>query len=926
MNENDIDSKESPPTSRRRYSRWVTVITHLATRRTSWTLSAVGVMTLCSILLAERLQLRMNWTDLLPSDHPQVRLYRDVLNRFGETSIVIALEGERDSIVAMAEELEPKLQALESLHNVIGKMPVEFLLDHGFVLLKPEQFDRVLRSLQDWTLLGSLRGMNDDYEQEYTENESNIRRDEVEIARGILGLTRSLDLLSAGLAGDAGPDVMAEAADVLCVGEPWMLALDRQMLLIAVTPEASTTQIDETIATVVEVEAVMHEVAAGHPGVYASMTGMGKISQDEIHSVGGYTVLLSVGALLLIYLLLARAFRGWVIPLLALIPLTMGILWTMAVLQILFGALNLFTAMMMLVLLGLGIDFSIHFISRFQEETDQGAALEAGIANTFAGTGVAVIMGAATTAIAFLTLTVGETKGVFEFGVAAGLGVIITLIAILLTLPALLVLRSRRLAWSAARETSTPFWNDGHRWIGFVARASWQHPSIFLGATAVVVVASIWAVRHTAYEYDFLELEAEGLRSVELQRQIPKRFGTSDHSAWLVVSSVERSRDLKEEFRKLPEVGDVNAISDFVPSAARLAEYAPRLEEFRRSYLTRDRPSWIAGDAARLSVEIGRLWDNLDLISNLAYAAGLDRIVSVIDRITGVDSATGDTDTLALLPTLARQLTDITDESTVQSLAEEWAPHLKQNLHRISNPAPVSVEEVPANMLRSFTPRSGDGYLVHVVPRRSLWDRPSLERFASQTESVDTDVIGSEQLMLVMMDATLEDGRNAAVLALVVIALLLFIHFRGPVGLLALIPLAVGTLLMLGLMYVLDMKYNYMNLIATPIILGIGIDDGVHALHRYREVGSGRQAAARSFQSVGKAILLTSLTTMIGFGSVAFYEMRGMASFGQVLFMGVGACFLATVLVLPALLHVASARPRTAPIEEPGEEVGRGAR
>jgi predicted RND superfamily exporter protein len=164
-----------------------------------------------------------------------------------------------------------------------------------------------------------------------------------------------------------------------------------------------------------------------------------------------------------------------------------------------------------------------------------------------------------------------------------------------------------------------------------------------------------------------------------------------------------------------------------------------------------------------------------------------------------------------------------------------------------------------------------------------------------------------------MMDETLADGRKAALVALMVIAVLLLIHFRGPLGLLAIIPLAVGSLVMLGLMYVLGMTYNYMNLIATPIILGIGIDDGVHALHRYREDGvGGQRQIARSFQSVGKAILLTSLTTMIGFGSVALYEMRGMASFGQVLLMGVGACFLTTVFVLPAVLRVVSGKPKHA--------------
>ena len=89
---------------------------------------------------------------------------------------------------------------------------------------------------------------------------------------------------------------------------------------------------------------------------------------------------------------------------------------------------------------------------------------------------------------------------------------------------------------------------------------------------------------------------------------------------------------------------------------------------------------------------------------------------------------------------------------------------------------------------------------------------------------------------------------------------------------------------MLGIMYLTGMKYNYMNLIAVPIILGIGIDDGVHALHRFREErGAGIERIERSYRHVGRAILLTSLTTMIGFGSLTFYEMRGMASFGAVM-------------------------------------------
>jgi len=873
----------------------------------------VALLTAMSLVVAARLELRMNWTDLLPSDHPQVRLYREVQDRFGEASLVIALEGDRDATVAMAEELEPRLHQLESLYNVQGRMPKDFLLDHGFVLLKPEQFRRALRSFEDWTLLGSLRGLNDDYETEYTDSESNLRRDEVDIARGVLGLTRALELLSAGVARAADPSVMREAADALAVGDPWLLSLDRGMLLIACTPHATTDQIDELLAAVAEVEGTVREVASHHPTVYASLTGMAKISQDEMNSIGTYTMVLSVLALVLIFLLLARAFRGWLMPIIALIPLLIGILWTMAALKLLFGALNLFTAMMMLVLLGLGIDFSIHLISRYQEETSHGHALAEALATTLSGTGAAVTMGAVTTAIAFLTLMVGETAGVFEFGVAAGLGVLITLLTIFLTLPALLVVRHRTLERHGTSVIGTAPLDGGYGWIVHVAASGWKHPRIYLASIAILVGASIWAARHTGYEYDFLELEPEGLRSVVLQRQIPERFGTSDHSAWVVAESVDQSRQLKEEFRTLPEVGEVSAISDYVPGDARLREFGPALNRFREDVLTRRLEAWKPDYSVGLASEIERLWDNLDLMSNLAYTAGLDRIVHVIDQITGVDSETGDTDSTAVLPTLSRQLADSPDDTNLAELARSWAGQMKSNLERLSNPSAVGRDEVPENFRKSFTPREGSGFLVHVIPRRYLWDKPSLERFAQQTEEVNPEVVGSEKLILLMMDETLRDGERAALLAVAMIALLLTLHFRGPLGLLALIPLAVGSVVMLGLMYVLGMAYNYMNLIATPIILGIGIDDGVHALHRYREDGgSSRAQVAKSFQSVGKAILLTSLTTMIGFGSVALYEMRGMASFGKVLFMGVAACFMATIFVLPALLRIISGRRRPA--------------
>ncbi|NQU05331.1 MAG: MMPL family transporter [Calditrichaeota bacterium] len=897
-------------------------LAELSTRHPWWMLLTALIITIISIGLSSGLEMRMNWSDTLPKDNPIVKSYREVQNRFGDPfGIVIALEGDYDRICAMADSLEPQLKKLDGLYEVQGRLPLEYFREHGFLLMKPNDFDRMLRVFSDPSLVGTFRGFNDDYESEYTDSESNMKRDEVNIARSLLGTHRALEVLVENLQNKSNATAVETAVDAFTLGEPYMLSLDRGMLLIACQPTASQLRFDELIATVEEVELILNNVRPMFPDVSADLTGMGKIGQDEMNSIGIYTLFLSLGALILIYILLARSFKGWVLPLIAIAPLMAGIFWTIGLLYVLFGSLNLFTAMIMIVLLGLGIDFSIHTISRFNEEIALGKPIKDALTAMLSGTGVAVLTGGLTTAAAFLTLLIGETSGVFEFGAAAGFGVLLTLLAIFFVLPPLLVIRRRRQEkliavsnettvsdeTSDTTGTNQAYISEQMPILGKIAQSSYRHPIIFLSITVLVVLFSIWAKQHIGFEYDFLNLEPKGLKSVELQREIPDRFGMSDHAAWVIANSIEESRELKEKFRKKSLVGDVAAISDYIPPAERVESYRSRLLEFRKSISPDKNPKDISQPLNKdeLLIEVTRLWDNLDLMSNLAYTAGLDRIVKVIDGITGTESETGDVDKSAVLPTLTRLLEEGVDQTNANLVAAKWETRMQANLYAMSNPEPVGLDDLPEVIRHSHLPREGDGFLIHVVPRKYLFSKEELDRFAEQTSSVSPNVAGTEQLIVVMFDSILSDGKKAALFALLVIIVLVLIHFRGPIGLLSLVPLAAGAMSMIGLMYIIGEKYNYLNLMAVPVILGIGIDDGIHALHRFRnEAGKGIDKVYNSFSFVGRAIFLTSVTTMIGFGSIAFYTMEGMASFGRALFMGVGACFLATVLVLPAVLRL----------------------
>jgi predicted RND superfamily exporter protein len=145
------------------------------------------------------------------------------------------------------------------------------------------------------------------------------------------------------------------------------------------------------------------------------------------------------------------------------------------------------------------------------------------------------------------------------------------------------------------------------------------------------------------------------------------------------------------------------------------------------------------------------------------------------------------------------------------------------------------------------------------------------------------------------------DGRNAALFTLVVVFVLLTIDFRKPGhALMAMIPLVAGMAWMVGLMHLVGRKLDVMNLMALPLILGIGIDYGVHVIHRWRREGV--NSVRTVYASTGKAILLTSLTTMLAFGSMSFSIWRGYGSLGVALVIGVGACFLTTVVFLSGII------------------------
>jgi len=183
-----------------------------------------------------------------------------------------------------------------------------------------------------------------------------------------------------------------------------------------------------------------------------------------------------------------------------------------------------------------------------------------------------------------------------------------------------------------------------------------------------------------------------------------------------------------------------------------------------------------------------------------------------------------------------------------------------------------------------------------------MWtDINFLQRFTSDLDKVSNKATGMPPVMQELIRVIGNDGKNAALLTVFVVFLLLWLDFRSfKYAVIAMMPLVAGVIWMVGLMHLIGMQLTVVNVMGLPLIFGIGIDYGVHIVHRWRIEGS--KKVKQIFASTGKAIFLTSITTMLAFGSLVFSIWRGFGSLGAAMFIGVGACFLSTAIILAGII------------------------
>jgi len=871
------------------------------------------IITVLAAISASTIRMDMRWSDLLPMQDPAAQEFDKVLREYKSVSTIhIVVQGEEQQMKQFADAVVPQIEGLtEYVDRVDYKIDKEFFGKHGFMLAKAKDLERMKGMFADLNLVPFMTNINDNFEEEYIGDEEALRTKEKEdnAVRSLDGFHFWLKTMDAIISQpESANPVLAElAVDRLLYGDLYFLNHDKRILLIAIKPTFTAMDIDKDIASTKALQAILDETLPHFPGIKAGITGIIPLQKDEMEHTNSSMKISSLVALVLVLLLFILTFRMWSTAVLAGLNLIIAIIIAAGVVGVILGRLNLMTSMFAVILIGLGIDYAIHIISVYSERRTIDKDLPSAMEQTFLRSGSGIITGALTTAAAFFALAISVTQGIREMGFVLGIGIICAMLTTLAGLPAFLVARERVITKIRRRPMKPP--HIEFRVLEHFGKIVASRPILFITIAVIATAFFLYQAWHVNFDYNMYNVEPEGLTTVALQDTIIKAFDMSPDFAMVTTTSIEESWEIAEKAREMPAFSAVENIGDFVPPQEEQMERRPYVQDIRKSLQSNTKMVPLSHKNIDALIEqLERLDMNIYELSQLAFIGGQDKVDAKCKTIIGDPEADKpDNFILKLVDKIKNN-----PERAIHALnmfQKYYMPELRTRAYNMANPQFITLATVPDHIKERYINDAGDTYLVTISPREQIWNFEAMKRFSRQLEQVSPKATGNPPLFLRLIDYIARDGLWATVLTLFIVVLLLWIDFRSlSLALLGVIPLIAGGVWMVGILKSLGMMLNFVNVMGLPMIVGIGIDDGVHLLHRYKYEGFDKTPIV--LKSTGKAILLTSLTTMAGFGSLMLGTYRGWASLGMLLSIGVAACFLTTVLFLPAIISLAHTKYR----------------
>jgi hopanoid biosynthesis associated RND transporter like protein HpnN len=893
-------------------------------RRPWWIISLALVMTLASVWLTlTRLGVQNDTNALIRQDSPILRYYLDYLKEFDtrDPMLMVVRSPDFERNKAAVEALAARIQAevpVTQVREVYYKNDLSKMKPHFLLYSSQEELDNTLGQIRaQKDLLGrkgqtvNLNRLLDGAIEQFnkvdkargkgtTLDDLKAYSDQMIVTLEVLAkeLSRPIHVAPAAGGGDM-LNAEIEKFQLLLAQNEYISFDDGKILLLTLTPgEGNQDSFSPYASGIAQMHKIIAEVRKEHPSVDIGMTGEAVLMNDELESANRDMVFASLLAVGLIALSFFYAYRQLVRPALAMVALGMGIAWTYGFTTLMVGHLNIITEAFVLMMLGLGIDFSIQFVGRYEEMRHKGRDILGALEDTMQNTGVAVVTGGGTTAVAFYTMCFNDFIGLRELGIIAGTGILFCLCASLALFPALITVVDSRRANGGVKSAQN-YGATGRRMDALLVSRPW------LALAAVVIISGLlgWQMRRVKFDYNLLNLQNPRIDSVQLAVEmtnnptLPFTFGV------IIADDMGQAAELTKELEAKPTVASVISPANILPEDQ--ATKLVTLREIKRALdqiqITADPKSSVNLKKAKTTLQTileysldgqkeVEKWKRNKLAGGLMGGKNrrmLDKAAGIFDRLL---PALGDSiKALNQLPAdeAVRRLNRYEVE-LIGSIQKQFT-----FLRGFDFTNPVTLDDLPAEVSQHYVSASGK-ILLEVYPKENVMEHEPNTRFVADLRAVDPKATGTPVQNYTYIAELKDSYLQAAKLAFIAIVIMVALHFRNFWHtVLALLPLGLGIVWSIGIMGWCGLAFNPANIITLPLVIGIGVAYGIYVVDRYKEEKRGVLFSG----STGKAMVMSALTTIIGFGAMTVGDYRGLVSLGTVMSLGVFCCFLSSTLV-----------------------------
>ena len=599
------------------------------------------------------------------------------------------------------------------------------------------------------------------------------------------------------------------------------------------------------------------------------LTGPVPLEDEEFATIKENAGLNATVTIAVVLFILWMALRWWRIIIAVFINLAVGLVITAAVGLLMVGTLNLMSVYFAVLFVGLGVDFGIQFSVRYRAERHNVDDLRVALIQAGRRAGAPLTLAALATAAGFLSFLPTVYKGVSELGLIAGVGMLIAFATSVTLLPALL---------SRFNPPSEPH-QLGYRALAPVDSFLERHRMPILIATGIIVVAGLPLLHWLRFDFNPMNLRSAKVESVATYLDLKSNPNSGANDVQLLAASPAAAERAATKLRALPEVARVTTLASFIPD-----QQPEKLKLITDAAKTLDpvlNPPTVAApptDAQNISM-INSTVGALKTLAGDAKGPGADAARRLAAAMTA----------LAKADPSVRQRAEVAFVQPLHTALDQ--------LRELFKAQAVTAESLPPELVHQWMTASGQTR-VDIAPKGDTNSNTVLERFADAVQAAEPDVAEGPISILEARRTVLVAFAEAGACALISITILLWITLRrfGDV-LLTLVPLLLAVVVTLELCVIVDLPLNFANIIALPLLLGVGVAFKIYYIMAWRE------GQTNLLQSVlTRAVTFSALTTATAFGSLWFSSHPGTSSMGKLLAMSLLTTMAAAALFQPILM------------------------